>query len=58
MKKIKKLKEHPTSEELGEHNIAIDMGPEDFEVDVFHPYYMPPRIVIKKNINYEKVKLN
>ena len=43
MKKIKKknkLKEHPTSEELGEHNIAIDMCPEDFEVDVFHPYYM------------------
>ena len=31
--------------------------PEDFEIDVFHPYYMPHRIIKKKQKNYETQKL-
>ena len=58
MKKKKRLKKHMDLEALEKYHTEIDMCPEDFEVDVFHPYYMPPRIVIKKNINHEKVKLN
>ena len=59
MKKKKRLKKYEEGEDIIEHHIALDQCPEDFVVDVFHPYYMPPRIVIKKKQkNYEKVKLN
>ena len=53
MKKKKHLKKHMDLEALEKYHTEIDMCPEDFEVDVFHPYYMPRRIIKKKQKNYE-----